>query len=226
MVTLYIVATPIGNLEDITLRALNTLREVDLIVCEDTRHSKRLLNHYDINKPLASWHAHSSGTAVDRILDRVTEAGSAAYISDAGTPGVSDPGMLLVRAARQREIAVVPIPGASAPTALISVGGVPGKGYVFEGFLSPKSGRRRSALQELIALGRPFVLFESPYRALKLLGDLAEFIPEGEITIGRELTKRFEEVWCGSCKTAFEQFSDRNSQKGEFTILVSPQKNG
>ncbi|AFG36330.1 16S rRNA (cytidine(1402)-2'-O)-methyltransferase [Spirochaeta africana] len=226
MAVLYITATPIGNLGDITVRALEVLKSVDLIICEDTRHSSRLLQHYAIEKPLASWHAHSKPVAVQRLLQRIPEDGAAAYISDAGTPGVSDPGLLLVRAAREAGIQVVPIPGASAPTTLLSVGGVPGKGYLFEGFLSPKSGRRRTALAELIATGRPFILFESPHRILKLLADLAEFIPEGEITVGRELTKRYEEVWHGSCFEAHQEFSMRSSQKGEFTILVSPGKIG
>ncbi|MFW5802264.1 MAG: 16S rRNA (cytidine(1402)-2'-O)-methyltransferase [Spirochaeta sp.] len=226
MATLYITATPIGNLEDITFRAVETLKHVGLVLCEDTRHSRRLLNHYSIDKPVASWHAHSSPAATRRILERIEEAGSAAYVSDAGTPGVSDPGLLLVRAARAAGMDIVPIPGVSAPTALLSVGGVPGKGYVFEGFLSPKSGRRRKAVAELIQFGRPFILFESPYRILKLLADLAEFIPEGEIAIGRELTKRYEEIWCGSCSEAYTAFSGRSSVKGEFTILVSPGKFG
>lgn len=226
MAELFIVATPIGNLQDITLRALETLKSVELVICEDTRHSGRLLQHFGIEKKLASWHAHSKPDAVERLLERVVEAGAAAYISDAGTPGISDPGMLLVRAAREQGISVIPIPGVSAPAALVSVGGVPGKGYLFEGFLSPKAGKRRKALQELISIGRPFLLFESPYRILKLLEDLAEFIPEGEIVIGRELTKRFEEIWCGSCFDAFQAFSGRSSQKGEFSILVSPGKIG
>lgn len=224
MATLYIVGTPIGNLGDITLRALEILRAVDLIICEDTRHSLRLLNHYGIEKPLASWHAHSRPKAAERVLGRLEGIESAAYVSDAGTPGVSDPGMLLVRAAEAAGHSVVPIPGVSAATALISVGGVPGKGFVFEGFLSPKSGRRRKAIQSLLEVGRPFILYESPFRVVKLLQDLADLIPEGEIVIGRELTKRYEEIWRGSCAAAFAAFSGRSSQKGEFAILVSPGK--
>ncbi|THB63680.1 MAG: 16S rRNA (cytidine(1402)-2'-O)-methyltransferase [Spirochaetaceae bacterium] len=227
MAILYIVGTPIGNLEDITLRALRVLKEAQLIICEDTRHSRNLLQHHGINDvPLASWHAHSKPEAGLRLLEKVAALESAAYVSDAGTPGVSDPGMLLVREARKAGIKIVPIPGASAVITLASVGGVPGKGFVFEGFLSPKGGRRRSAIKELVETGRPFILFESPYRVVKLLQDLSEIIPEGEITIGRELTKRYEELWCGSCLEAWKDFSSRDSIKGEFAILVSPVKIG
>ena len=227
MAVLYIVATPIGNLEDITLRALRILREVDLIICEDTRHSRRLLDHHGIDAgSLASWHAHSTEKSVPALLRRIEQHGAAAYISDAGTPGVSDPGMILVRHARAAGIQIVPIPGASAPSALVSAGGIGGKGYVFEGFLSPKSGRRRTAIQELASLGRPFILFESPHRICKLLQDLAEILPEGEVTVGRELTKHYEELWWGSCQEAWAEFSGRNSIKGEFTVLVSPGKKG
>jgi 16S rRNA (cytidine1402-2'-O)-methyltransferase len=226
MPSLYMVATPIGNLQDITLRALETLKAVDLIVCEDTRHSRRLLDHYGIRKPLKSGHGHNEAQSALGIVKALEEGADVAYISDAGSPGISDPGRVMVRAVRDAGFPVVPIPGASALSALLSANGFPGKAITFEGFLSPKQGKRRTRLSELLARAESFVLYESPHRVLKLLADLSDLDSERHVLLGRELTKVHEELVEGSATDVLETMSRRQSIKGEIALLVGPPKKG
>ncbi len=224
MSTLFIVATPIGNLEDITLRALETLRDVDVIACEDTRHTSRLLNRYEIKKRLIACHAHNENQSAQGVLKLLETGNSIAYVSDAGTPGISDPGNRLVHAVRDAGFDVIPIPGVSAFTTLCSVAGFAGKTLVFEGFLSPKPGKRRTRLQQLLERDEAFVIYESPFRIVKVLADLSELAPERKVLIGREMTKRYEEFVEGSALEVFDIFSQRASIKGEFAVLVSPEE--
>lgn len=221
---LYVVATPIGNLQDITLRALTVLREVDIIACEDTRHTLKLLNAHGVSKKLMSCHANSEETAASRILGELGRGKTVAFASDAGTPALSDPGSILVRRARDAGHEVVPIPGPSAATALVSVAGIRGKGFFFEGFLSPKRGRRRKRIDELLAVGEGFLLFESPFRIVKLMADLADICPERPIVIGREMTKLHEEYLDGTCATVYETLKERSDIRGEFCLLVGAKK--
>ncbi len=218
------VGTPIGNLEDITLRALETLRSVDVIACEDTRHTSRLLQRYEIKKRLIACHAHNEVQSAQGIIKMLEEGSSIAYVSDAGTPGISDPGNRLVHAVRDAGYAVVPIPGVSALTTICSVAGFTGKTLVFEGFLSPKSGKRKSRIEQLLERDEAFVLYESPFRIVKVLEVLKDLVPERKILIGREMTKNFEEFLEGSALELFEDFSQRESIKGEFAVLISPQE--
>ncbi len=217
--TLYMVATPIGNLGDITLRALETLRSVDTIACEDTRHTRKLLSHFDIHRPLVSCHANDEQRGAARVADLLDEGKDVAYCSDAGTPGLSDPGAVLVREARRRGHRVVPIPGPSAFAALISAAGVSGRTFLFDGFLSPKPGKRRARLKELLERGEPVVLYESPFRVGKLLADIASIEPERFVCVGRELTKLHEELIEGTAAELAARFP-AESAKGEFCLIV------
>jgi 16S rRNA (cytidine1402-2'-O)-methyltransferase len=221
MGNLYMVATPIGNLEDITLRALQTLRDVDVIACEDTRHTQRLLNHYDIHKRLIACHAHNERSSAAGIVKLLSEGSSVAFVSDAGTPGISDPGARVVQAVRAAGYSIVPIPGVSALATLVSVSGFTGKTFTFEGFLSPKSGRRKSRLQQLLERNEAFILYESPFRIVKLLAELSELAPDRSVLIGRELTKAYEELVEGRAQEVALDFSSRDSIKGEFVLCVS-----
>ncbi|TVQ35771.1 MAG: 16S rRNA (cytidine(1402)-2'-O)-methyltransferase [Spirochaetaceae bacterium] len=226
MAVLYVVATPIGNLEDITLRAVNTLRTVDFVLCEDTRHSGRLLARFEIRKPLIACHAHNEQRAAGAVLRRLDAGQDGALVTDAGTPGLSDPGGRVVAAVRERGYSVLPVPGPSALAALLSVAGVPGKTVVFEGFLSSKRGRRRARLAELLSRGEIVVCYESPHRIVQLLRDLLDIESEATVLIGREMTKLHEEYLFGSVAAVLEQLSGRASIKGEITLLVSPAKKG
>jgi len=219
MATLYVVATPIGNLGDITVRALEVLKGVDSIVCEDTRHSRRLLDHYGISKPLSSGHSHNERQSAAAVVTRLGTGQDVAYITDAGTPGVSDPGRTLVAEVRKAGFPVVPIPGPSALTAILSAAGFPGKTVIFEGFLSPKVGRRASRLAELLATGDMFILYESPHRILKLLDALTDLEPERQVLLGRELTKIHEENLRGSFEEMITIFENRTI-KGEIVIVI------
>ena len=220
MSKLFIVATPIGNLEDITLRAITTLREADVIACEDTRHTQTLLTHLGITgKRLIACHAHNEAASSQGIVGLLDQGLSVAYCSDAGTPGVSDPGSRLVRAVREAGFDVVPIPGASASVTLISASGLSGKTFTFEGFLSPKSGRRKSRLKELLAREEAFIIYESPFRILKTLGELKELDDTRRLVLGREMTKAFEQFIYG---TPSEVISQLSVVKGEFALVVLP----
>lgn len=217
--TLYMVGTPIGNLGDITLRALETLRAVDVIACEDTRHTLKLLTHFDIRKPLVSCHANDERRGAERVVALLDEGKSVAYCSDAGTPGLSDPGAVLVREARGRGHDVVPVPGPSAFASLISAAGISGRTFLFDGFLSPKPGKRRSRIAELLSRGESFVLYESPFRVGKLLADIATLEPWRRVIIGRELTKIHEEIIDGSAVELAGRFPAETA-KGEFCLIV------
>ena len=220
MSTLFIVATPIGNLDDITMRAIKTLREADVIACEDTRHTQMLLNHLEITgKRLIACHAHNEAASSQGIVGLLSQGLDVAYCSDAGTPGVSDPGSRLVRAVREAGFTVVPIPGASASVTLISASGLSGKTFTFEGFLSPKSGRRKTRLKELLAREEAFIIYESPFRILKTLSEIKELDDSRRIVLGREMTKAFEQFLYG---TASEIISQLKVVKGEFAFVVLP----
>ena len=216
--------TPIGNLGDITYRALETFKTVDVIACEDTRHTLQLLNHFEIKKPLISCRAQNEQAAAQKIVHLLDEGQNVAYASDAGTPGISDPGAVLVDVARAAGHTIVPIPGACAFVSLASAAGSGGKSLLFEGFLSPKPGRRRSRLRELMATGFAFVLYESPFRIVKLLADIADIQCERRIVVGRELTKLHEEIVEGTAAEVLEDFAGRSKILGEFAVFVSGSK--
>lgn len=215
------VATPIGNLKDISFRALETFQEADFIACEDTRHTLGLLTHYEISKPLISCRAVNEAAASEKIVKLLDEGKKIAYASDAGTPAISDPGSILVRMAREAGHTIVPIPGASAFGAIMSIAGTYDKTVVFEGFLSPKAGKRKRRLQELFDFGAGFVLYESPYRIVKLLADIAEIDSSRELIVGRELTKLHEEIIKGPASEVLQNFEKRPSIKGEFSVFVT-----
>ncbi|MCX7024430.1 MAG: 16S rRNA (cytidine(1402)-2'-O)-methyltransferase [Spirochaetes bacterium] len=224
MSTLYMVATPIGNLGDITFRAVETLKAVDSIACEDTRHTLRLLNHYEIRKPLVACYGYEEEKGAARVVGILDEGRDVAYCSDAGTPGMSDPGRLLAARVREGGHAVVPIPGPSAFAALVSACGLPFKAVLFEGFPSPKNGRRKSRLAELLDREDAFLLYESPHRILKLLSDIADIDVERQICVGRELTKLHEELVIGTAGFVRDDFSARSKIMGEFSVLVTGRK--
>ena len=215
------VATPIGNLKDISFRALETFQEADFIACEDTRHTLGLLTHYEISKPLISCRAVNEAAASEKIVNLLDEGKKIAYASDAGTPAISDPGSILVRTAREAGHTIIPIPGASAFGAIMSIAGTYDKTVVFEGFLSPKAGKRKRRLQELFDFGAGFVLYESPYRIVKLLADIAEIDSNRELIVGRELTKLHEEIIKGPASEVLQNFEKRPSIKGEFSVFVT-----
>ncbi|WP_253698339.1 16S rRNA (cytidine(1402)-2'-O)-methyltransferase [Treponema denticola] len=215
------VATPIGNLKDISFRALETFKEADFIACEDTRHTLGLLTHYEISKPLISCRAVNEAAASEKIVKLLDEGKKIAYASDAGTPAISDPGSILVRTAREAGHTIIPIPGASAFGAIMSIAGTYDKTVVFEGFLSPKAGKRKRRLQELFDFGAGFVLYESPYRIVKLLADIAEIDSNRELIVGRELTKLHEEIIKGQAAEVLQNFEKRPSIKGEFSVFVT-----
>jgi 16S rRNA (cytidine1402-2'-O)-methyltransferase len=219
--TLYVVATPIGNLEDISLRALRILREVALIAAEDTRRTRILLARYEIATPTTSYFEHNKLRRGPELVDRLHAGESVAVVTDAGTPSISDPGYHLVRLAREAGIPVVAVPGPSAAVAALSVAGVPGDRFVFEGFLPIKRGRRLARLRELQALDRPVVLYESPHRLGATLEALAEVFGEVEVVLARELTKQFEEVRRGT-PAALRAALPAAGVRGELTLIVNP----
>ena len=218
--TLYLVSTPIGNLEDITLRALRVLKEVDLIAAEDTRQTRRLLTHYNIPTPLTSYFEGNQQVKGDKLIERLKAGETIALVSDAGTPIISDPGYPLLRRCIDAKIPIVPIPGVSAVVTAAAVSGLPLHNFTFEGFLSPKSGKRKRQLSVLADEERTLILFESPHRLRRFLEDVLEVMGERDIVVARELTKRFEEVFRGSVSEALEKFRD-TEPRGEFTILIA-----
>lgn len=222
MGVLYIVATPIGNLEDITLRALRILREVGLIAAEDTRKTRRLVTAYGIKTPLTSYHEHSSKAKLSRLLDQLREK-DVALVSEAGMPGLSDPGYELVVAAVEEGVEVVSIPGPSALTAALAVSALPINQFTFIGFLPRKKGERIALLYSLASEQRTIVAFEAPHRLRTTLSDLARVLGDRRITVVRELTKLYEEVFRGTTSQAAEHFEQ---PKGEFTLVVEGQKEG
>lgn len=219
---LYIVATPIGNLGDITLRALETLKSVDVVLSEDTRVTGNLLRHFEIHKPLISFHEHTEGEKALKLVERMLAGESMALVTDAGTPGISDPGNVLVARAIEAGIRVVPIPGASALGAIISVAGIDMREFMFLGFPPHKKGRE-TFFRGVAESTLPVIYYESPHRVLKNLELLMELAPNKKLVLGRELTKVFEEVVRGSVdevKTYLE--GKTGKMKGEFTIIVYP----
>jgi 16S rRNA (cytidine1402-2'-O)-methyltransferase len=219
--TLYLVATPIGNLEDITLRALRILRdEAAAIACEDTRQTVKLLEHFDIRKPLISYHDHNEQSRTGELIERLARGESIALVSDAGTPLVSDPGYRLVTAAVAEKIPVVPIPGASALLSALSASGLPTDEFRFLGFLPQKAGQRRRLLEELTHQDATIVAYESPHRILETLDDIAETLPHHPVVIARELTKLHEEFLRGSAAGIRTELASRPSVRGEFTLVI------
>lgn len=218
--TLYIVATPIGNLEDMTYRAVRILGEVDLIAAEDTRHSLKLLNHFGISRPMTSYFDHNQQFKGERILNALRQGKSVALISDAGTPCVSDPGYQLVRDAVAENIPVIPIPGACAAVAALSASGLPSDIFTFAGFPPSRQGKRRTFLAELAALPGTLVLYEAPHRLVEALRDIREVLGERRIVVARELTKMYEELVRGSVSDVIESVA-QGKVRGEVVILVA-----
>jgi 16S rRNA (cytidine1402-2'-O)-methyltransferase len=217
--TLYLVATPIGNLEDITLRALRTLRECDAVAAEDTRHSGHLLKHFEISKPLLSCFQFNEARRSEEVLERLRAGQKIALVTDAGSPGISDPGERVVRAVLSAGLRVEAVPGPSALVAGLTASGLPTDEFHFLGFLPHKSGQRRRELERLKPISGTLVLYESPYRIEKLLTELSEVFPERQVVLARELTKKFEEYLRGTPAELLALLKQR-SLKGEFVVLV------
>lgn len=220
--TLYVVATPIGNLADISHRALDVLRNVDLILAEDTRHSKRLLNHYGISNALRSCHEHNEAELIEFVANQLQAGQDIALISDAGTPLISDPGFVLVRALREKALSICTVPGASSIIAALSIAGVPTDRFTYDGFLPNKSSARKTQLQEYLSETRTIVVLESSHRILASVRDIVEVLgKDREIVLARELTKKFETVLHGPAEQIMQQLEDEPLQsKGEFVLLI------
>lgn len=218
---LYVVGTPIGNLEDITLRALRILKEVDLIACEDTRHTQKLLQHYNLEKPLLSYHEHNELTRSSELLIKLEQGAKIALVSDAGMPLVSDPGYRLVTLCLRHKIPVVPIPGPSALVAALAGCGLPGEEFVFVGFLPARSGRRRRSLERLRLEDRTIVLYEAPHRLQESIADAIEILGDRPACLARELTKVHEEFRRGNLSDLAQHLNDHPA-RGEITLLIGP----
>jgi 16S rRNA (cytidine1402-2'-O)-methyltransferase len=219
---LHVVATPIGNLRDITLRALETLAAADLIACEDTRVTRKLTDHYGVATPLTPYHEHNAAQARPKILARLAAGGAVALVSDAGTPLISDPGFKLARAARAAGHAVTAAPGASAVLAALTVSGLPTDRFVFEGFLPPREGQRRKRIAEIGTLPATLVLFETGPRIAAALADLAAGLGPREAAVCRELTKRYEEVRAGDLPSLAAEYAANAEPRGEIVIVIAP----
>lgn len=224
MSNFYIIATPIGNMGDITLRAIDTLKAVDLILCEDTRETKKILDKYNISKPTMSYHAQSKLGKTDKIFELLEEGKNLALVSDAGTPGISDPGALLVSKIKEHfnnSVKVIPIPGATALITALSGSGLPTHEFTFLGFLPHKKGRE-TLFKEIASSERTMVFYESPHRILKTLESLVKFCPTKKVCIARELTKIYEEFKTGTPSEVLEYFNkNKDKQRGEFTVIVA-----
>lgn len=217
---LYLCATPIGNLEDITFRAVRILKEADLIAAEDTRHTRKLLAHFDIHTPLTSYHQHNEAAKAGRVMATLLDGKNVALVSDAGMPGISDPGSVLVAEAIQAGIKVVPVPGPNAAIAGLVASGLSTERFVFEGFLPRSKKHRRQRLQEIAGEVRTVIIYEAPHRLLQMLEDLAEIAGSREIAVARELTKSYEQIIRGSAGRVLEYFR-QNRPRGEFTVVIS-----
>ena len=215
---LFVVGTPIGNLEDITLRAISTLQNVDLILAEDTRNSKKLLSAHNIDTKMMSYHEHSNEKETKRIISLLLDGKNLALISDAGTPTISDPGYGLIRDCIKKEIKIIPIPGASAITTAMSVSGLPSDSFTFFGFLPQKKGRIKK-IKELLKVDNTIILFESPFRLEKTLNQLKEYLGNRSVVVGRELTKLYEEIIRGNLEDVIKYFS-KSKVKGEIVIMI------
>lgn len=214
---LYLVATPIGNLEDITFRAINILKEVDLIVAEDTRHTLKLLNHYEISKPLISYHRHNEEIKVEGLIEKLKEGQNIAVVSDAGTPAICDPGEVIVKEALKENIKVIPIPGACAFVNALVASGLDTKEFVFYGFLSINKKIRKEKLEQIKKENKTIILYEAPHKLKNTLEDLEEILENRKIVIARELTKIHEEFIKGTAKEILEKYTE---PKGEHVILI------
>ena len=219
--TLFVVSTPIGNLKDITLRAVEVLRQVDLIAAEDTRHTKILTSHYDIKTPLTSYFQHNQVRKADFLIRALKEGKNVALVSDAGTPGISDPGFVMIKKALEEGITVTPIPGPAAFLTALSVSGFPTNKFVFEGFLSNKSSQRKKRLKVLSKEERTVIIYESPHRILKTLEDMLDVLGDIHIVCARELTKKFEEVKRDKVSECLRHFSN-TKVLGEFIVMFHP----
>lgn len=217
---LYIVSTPIGNLKDITFRAVEILKSVDLIAAEDTRHTKILCEHYDIKTPLTSYFEHNQVTKSEYLLKLLKEGKSVALVSDAGTPGISDPGYVLIKSVKDQNIPVTVVPGATAFVAALSLSGLPSHNFIFEGFLPLKPGARRKKLESLREEDRTVIFYESPHRLLKTLKDIEEVLGDPIVICAREMTKKFEEVLSKPASKLLEHF-EKHPPKGEFALLLN-----
>ena len=215
---LYIVATPIGNLKDITLRALEVLKNADAIACEDTRRTRVLLDRYQINKPLISYHSYSKADKSDHILDLLRQGKDMALVSDSGTPGISDPGAHLIRCAQDKGIPVTAVPGPAALVVGLILSGLPTDKFAFEGFLPVKKGVRERRLRELLGMGRTIIVYESPHRLVRLLEQISQAEPERVIACARELTKKFEEIKRGKACDLLAYFRTQRP-RGEFIVI-------
>ena len=218
---LYIVGTPIGNLEDISQRALAVLKAADLIVAEDTRHSGFLLSHYGIRKPILSCHKFNEQSRTHVVMDRIKSGAAVALVTDSGMPGVSDPGSRMVRVCREQGLYVTAIPGPTAATTAVALSGFGGRGFLFEGFLDHRDAARRKRLAELAAQELPLVLYESPYRLIKLMAAIEEVMGPRLVFVGREMTKKFEESTWGTPAEIRAAFEGR-AVKGEIVVVVCP----
>lgn len=218
--TLFVVATPLGNLQDITFRAVSTLKEVDLIAAEDTRHSRKLLNHYNISTKLVSCHEHNEKKKIPRLIDDLKEGKNIALISDAGTPTISDPGYKLVAAVAKENIDVIPIPGCSAAIAVLSVSGLPTDSFHFIGFLPRKKQKQAAALESLKDMTATLIFYESPKRIKNLIRTAIQILGDRQACLAREITKIHEEYTRGSLSSILEVLEQKPSVKGEFTLMV------
>lgn len=219
--TLYVVATPLGNLKDITLRALEVIKSSDLIAAEDTRRTQKLLSAYDLHCPLISFNENNKYRKIPHLIDRLQQGQQICLVTDGGTPGISDPGREMVRETRRTGIAVVPIPGPSALTCALSASGLPGDSFVFLGFLPRRKSRRKKILEEMKDQKRTVIFYEAPHRVNVLLEEIRTILGEREVTLTRELTKIHEEIISGPVSDLIEQLSGRDP-KGEYTILMTP----
>jgi 16S rRNA (cytidine1402-2'-O)-methyltransferase len=221
--TLYLVATPIGNLEDITFRAVRLLREVAIIACEDTRHTRKLLDHYGIERPTISYHEHNENSRAGELIERLESGQDIALVSDAGTPLVSDPGYRLVSQALHSGVRVVPVPGPSAILAALTASGLPTDSFYFGGFLPAKRNQRRAALQLCLEMDCTAIFYEAPHRIAATLEDISELLPGHPVVLSREITKLHEEFLSGDAQQVLKQLSEHNT-RGEMTILIGKGK--
>lgn len=220
---LYLIATPIGNLDDISIRALETLKSVDLIAAEDTRHTSKLLMHFDIKKPVISYHEHNKDVQGDKIMERLKNGESVAYVTDAGTPGISDPGEDLVKLAIENGIEYTLIPGPCALVMGVVLSGFNTRSFAFEGFLPQDKRKRREVLERIENERRTLVMYEAPHNLLSTLKELKKHVGDRKICLARELTKKFEELKWG-CVESFIEFHEENNPRGEYVIVVEGRK--
>jgi 16S rRNA (cytidine1402-2'-O)-methyltransferase len=222
--SLYVVSTPIGNLEDISLRAIRILKEVDLIACEDTRNTRKLLSHYQIKKPLTSYHEHNEKEKAEELLGQLRAGTDIALVSDAGTPGISDPGFRLVKIASENGMDVISVPGPSAAVAALSISGLPTSSFSFFGFLPKTKNKKEQFLKEIKDLEQTLIFYESSRRVIDTLASIIEVFGDREISVSRELTKMFEETILGKISDVIERLRQKKELKGEFTFVVEGNK--